>query len=103
MVRQINKSKSGEAGRSQLVVLIGSNWRLSKQRDLLGDRKLIIYPKISMMIKFHRGYFFLMAASTSDSVGLLLVTCTDVVVVELGVPPVDEYLILTLTDTIDFS
>ena len=39
-----------------------------------------------------------MAAETSDSVGFLLETSTDVKVVALGVPPVDEYFTLALTD-----
>jgi hypothetical protein len=41
-----------------------------------------------------------MAAETSDSVGGFLLTGTDTVVVALGVPPVVEYLIFTVTDGI---
>jgi len=55
------------------------------------------------MMKFHFGFFFLIAADTSDSDGSLDDTCTDVVVFEFGVPPLEEYLILTVTDGIYFS
>jgi len=50
------------------------------------------------MIKFHFGFRFFIAADTSDSVGVFELTWTEVEVVALGVPPVEEYFNLTLTD-----
>lgn len=49
-------------------------------------------------MNFHLGYLFLIASATADSVGGFLLTCTETLVVEVGVPPVEEYLIFTLTD-----
>lgn len=53
--------------------------------------------EMSRTRKFHFGYFFFIAAATSDSVGGFLLTVTVTVVVEFRLsPPVDEYLIFTV-------
>jgi len=53
---------------------------------------------ISMIVKFHLGCFFLMAAATSDSVGFFLLTVTEVEVPEfITAPPVELYRTLTFT------
>ena len=66
-------------------------------------KRLVGFYLISRMMKFHFGFAFFIAAESSDSVGGLLLTETVLVVVVVGVLPVAENLIFTLTNGISTS